>query len=64
MDTVDAHALQPGDVVEYLGETRCVARVERRPGWLWAIAYDGTGWAMALGGAQPPACAPGQPTAG
>ena len=59
MDTVDAQELRPGDVVDYHGEVHCVARVELRPGWLWAIAFDGTGWAMALGGAEPSAGAAG-----
>ena len=59
MDTDDPQEVQAGDVVDYHGEAHCVARVERRPGWLWAIAFDGTGWAMALGGPEPSACACG-----
>jgi hypothetical protein len=41
--------IQPGDVVDYHGEAHCITRIEQRPGWSWAVAFDGTGWAVALG---------------
>ncbi|HWM18368.1 MAG TPA: hypothetical protein VNO51_01680 [Ilumatobacteraceae bacterium] len=49
MTKIFADELQPGDVVEYAGRLHTVSHVERRAGWSWPIAADGTGWAIALG---------------
>jgi hypothetical protein len=43
-----ADELRAGDVVAYGGHHRRIARVDRRDGWAWPIAADGTGWAIAL----------------
>jgi hypothetical protein len=48
MITIHADRLQPGDVVVYGGHDRRITRVDRRDGWAWPIAADGTGWAIAL----------------
>jgi hypothetical protein len=48
MITIHADKLQPGDVVVYGGHDRRITRVDRRDGWAWPIAADGTGWAIAL----------------
>jgi hypothetical protein len=49
MTTILAHDLEPGDVVDYDGELHQITQVRRRDGWAWPVAYDNTGWAMALG---------------
>jgi hypothetical protein len=49
MTTIHAHDLRPGDVVDCAGHRYRVARVDRREGWAWPVAFDGAGWAMALG---------------
>jgi hypothetical protein len=43
-----ADELRPGDVVAYDGYDRRITRVDRRDGWAWPVAADGTGWAIAL----------------
>jgi hypothetical protein len=49
-DTTIVHAdeLRPGDVLEYGGRMHQIVDVVRNPGWLWPVACDGTGWAVAL----------------
>ncbi len=49
MTTIHASELRPGDIVMYHGESHRVAAVERHAGWAWPVAFDATGWAMALG---------------
>ena len=49
MTTIFAHDLQPGDVVDYHGALHQITQVQRGDGWAWPVAYDDTGWAMALG---------------
>ena len=49
MTTIRADEIRPGDVVVYDGRPHRIARVDRRPGWAWSIAFDETGWAIALG---------------
>ena len=49
MTTIHADELQPGDVVVYHGQDHLITDVERRAGWAWPVAADGTGWAIALG---------------
>jgi hypothetical protein len=49
MTTIYAEDLRPGDVVDYDGHPHHVARVDRRDGWAWPVAFDDAGWAMALG---------------
>ena len=49
MITIYADDLQAGDVVDYLGQRHQVTHVDRRDGWAWPVAFDDTGWAMALG---------------
>ena len=46
---VPADEVHAGDVVRYCGEWHEVIRVDRGDGWLWPVATDGAGWAMALG---------------
>jgi hypothetical protein len=48
MIEIHADELQPGDVIEYAGHRHLIALVDRRPGWLWPIATDDSGWAIAL----------------
>ena len=48
MMAIHADELRAGDVIEYQGEQRRVARVDRRAGWAWPIAADESGWAIAL----------------
>jgi hypothetical protein len=48
MTTIHADHLQPGDVLEWGGRNRTITAVDRRDGWAWPIAVDGTGWAIAL----------------
>jgi hypothetical protein len=43
-----ADDLRPGDVVVYGGRNHRITRVDRRAGWAWPVAADGTGWAIAL----------------
>jgi hypothetical protein len=49
MTTILAHDLEPGDVVDYHGALHRIIQVHRGSGWAWPVAYDDTGWAMALG---------------
>ena len=49
MTTIHADEIQPGDVVVYEGHCHRITCVDRRDGWAWPIARDGTGWAIALG---------------
>ena len=49
MTTIHAFEVRSGDVVEYGGKLHRVAHVDRQAGWAWPIAFDGEGWAMALG---------------
>jgi hypothetical protein len=49
MTTIQAHELQPGDIVVYNGHLHRITHVECCAGWSWPIAADGTGWAIALG---------------
>jgi hypothetical protein len=48
MTTIRADELRPGDVVVYNGHHHTITRVDRRDGWAWPLAADGTGWAIAL----------------
>lgn len=48
MMAIHADELRAADVIEYQGEQRRVARVDRRAGWAWPIAADESGWAIAL----------------
>ena len=49
MTTSHAQDLRPGDVVEYGGCLHHVTHIDRRSGWAFPVAFDGEGWAMALG---------------
>jgi hypothetical protein len=49
MTTIHAHDLQPGDVIEHLGQRHVVRHVDRLDGWAWPVAFDDAGWALALG---------------
>ena len=49
MTTILAHDLEPGDVVDYPARCARSPRSIERAGWAWPVAYDDTGWAMALG---------------
>jgi hypothetical protein len=49
MTTLHAYELHPGDIVDYHGQPHHVTRVDRNQGWAWPVAFDDTGWAMALG---------------
>ncbi|HEU4840931.1 MAG TPA: hypothetical protein VFT09_05785 [Ilumatobacteraceae bacterium] len=49
MTTIPAHEVRPGDVVVHDGHDHRITHVDRRAGWSWPIAADGTGWALALG---------------
>ncbi len=48
MTTIHADELEPGDVLVWDGRNRTITYVNRRDGWAWPIAADGTGWAIAL----------------
>jgi len=48
MATIHADELQPGDVLLRDGRNHTITYVDRRDGWAWPIAMDGTGWAIAL----------------
>lgn len=50
MTTIEARDVRAGDIVLYCGERHRVARVDHLRGWAWPVAFDGSGWAMALGG--------------
>ena len=50
MTTISANQLRPGAVVLYHGQAHRVTRIRQNAGWSWPVAYDGTGWAMALSG--------------
>jgi hypothetical protein len=49
MTTIHADELQPGDILEYDGRRHRATHVDRRDGWAWPVAFDGEGWAMAVG---------------
>ena len=47
---IPADELRPGDVV--VDDGGCpheVAHVDQRDGWSWPIAFDDSGWAIAVG---------------
>ncbi len=46
--TIHADEIQRGDVLLYDGCERRIVCVDRRDGWAWPIAIDGSGWAVAL----------------
>jgi hypothetical protein len=48
MTMIPADELQPGDTVVWDGRCHTITNVDRRDGWAWPIAVDGTGWAIAL----------------
>ncbi len=48
MVTIPADEIQPGDVLMCDGCERRIICVDRRDGWAWPIAIDGSGWAVAL----------------
>ena len=50
MIMIQADDLRAGDVVEYHGELHTVAHIDREVGWSWPVAFDDSGWAIALGG--------------
>jgi hypothetical protein len=47
--SIHANQLRAGDVVDYGGRWHRITDVVRRAGGSWPIAFDGTGWAIALG---------------
>jgi hypothetical protein len=49
MTTIHAHDLRAGDIVDYHGQRHRLTHVDRHAGWAWPVAFDDTGWAMALG---------------
>ena len=49
MTAIHAFEVRTGDVVEYRGTLHTVTHVDRHDGWAWPIAFDGLGWAIALG---------------
>jgi hypothetical protein len=49
---IEAGQVRAGDVVEYGGVCHVVTEIRRPAGGAWAMACDGSGWAIALG-AQP-----------
>jgi hypothetical protein len=49
MRMIHADELHPGDTVVWEGRYHTITYVDRRDGWAWPIAVDGTGWAIALG---------------
>jgi hypothetical protein len=49
MITIPADEIQAGDTIAYYGAIHVITCVERRAGWAWPVAADGTGWALALG---------------
>ncbi len=49
MTTIYADRVEPGDIVDYHGQLHHVTHVDRLNGWAWPIAFDDSGWAMALG---------------
>lgn len=48
MTTIHADELQPGDIVVWDKRYHTITNVDRRAGWAWPVAVDGTGWAIAL----------------
>jgi hypothetical protein len=48
MRTIHADEMKPGDTVVWGGCPHTITNVERRDGWAWPIASDGSGWAVAL----------------
>ena len=50
MTKINANDVRAGDVVYYRGRHHRIDHVDRSDGWSWPVAYDGAGWAMALGG--------------
>jgi hypothetical protein len=49
MMIIHADEVQPGDVIEDHGTVHRITHVDRHDGWAWPVAFDGSGWAMALG---------------
>jgi hypothetical protein len=50
--TIHTEELRPGDVVDYHGQRHRVTRIDRHGGWAFSVAFDDTGWAIALGGTE------------
>ena len=48
MTIIHADELQPGDTVVWNGRYHTITHVDRRDGWAWPIAVDGTGSTIAL----------------
>ena len=48
MTTIHADELRPGDTVVWDGRYHTITNLDRRDGWAWTVAVDGTGWAIAL----------------
>jgi len=46
---IQSRDLQTGDVVDCGGHLHRVTHVDCLVGWMWPIAFDDAGWAMALG---------------
>lgn len=49
MTTIHADELQAGDIVDDHGQRHHLTRIDRRDGWAFPVAFDDTGWAMAIG---------------
>jgi hypothetical protein len=47
--TIHADELRAGDVLDDAGRQRRITGVVRHAGGAWPIAFDGTGWGIALG---------------
>ena len=46
---ITADQVRAGDIVDYGGVRHLVTEVGRPTGGAWAVAFDGAGWAIALG---------------
>ena len=49
MITIHADEVRPGDVVSDRGAAHRITHIDRHDGWAWPVAFDDTGWAIALG---------------
>ncbi|MBA3287952.1 MAG: hypothetical protein H0U21_08010 [Acidimicrobiia bacterium] len=49
MTTIHADELRAGDIVDDHGQRHHLTRIDRRDGWAFPVAFDDTGWAMAIG---------------
>jgi hypothetical protein len=47
--SVQAVEVRPADFIEVGHEVRRIARVALEHGWAWPVAFDDSGWGMALG---------------